>query len=121
MTAGVKLVFTPNPAIVPLAKIVAAIFLVMVALVALLSLREWILLVAGKKLAQLKETVPVWLPDYAIVEAKPLHVMGMIALAFALLKELSGQAAVEREAKQCPHHAYVHAAEKRFDGINRCC
>jgi carbon starvation protein len=121
MTAGVKLVMSPDATIVPLAKVVAAIFLVMVALVALLSFREWILLVAGRKLAQVRETAPVWLPDYAIVESKPLHIVGMVALGFALLKELSGQAAVERAGKQCPQHAYVHAAEKRFDGINRCC
>jgi carbon starvation protein len=102
-------------------EVVTAAFLIMVVLIALLSLREWILLLAKQKLAQLKESEPVWLPDYAIVEARPLHVLGMIALGFALLKELSGEAAVERAHKQCPDHAYVHATEKRFDGINRCC
>jgi carbon starvation protein len=102
-------------------EVVTGVFLIMVVTIALLSLREWILLLAKQKLAQLKETPPVWLPDYAIAESRPLHVFGMIALTFALLKELSGEAAVERAAKQCPHHAYVHATEKRFDGINRCC
>jgi carbon starvation protein len=100
---------------------VTGVFLAMVVLIAVLSLREWILLLARKKISQLRETQPVWLPEYAIVEARPLHVFGVIALGFALLKELSGQGAVERAEKQCPHHAYVHAAEKRFDGINRCC
>ncbi|MGZ4961467.1 MAG: carbon starvation CstA family protein [Limisphaerales bacterium] len=100
---------------------VTGVFLIMVLLIAFFSLREWLLLLARKKRAELKESLPVWLPDYAIVESRPLHVFGMIALAFALLKELSGEAAIERAQKQCPHHAYVHATEKRFDGINRCC
>jgi carbon starvation protein len=102
-------------------EVVTGVFLAMVVAIVFFSLREWLLLLAQKKRAQLKETDPVWLPDYAIVEARPLHVFGMIALAFALMKELSGQAAVERAEKQCPKHAYVHATEKRFDGINRCC
>jgi carbon starvation protein len=102
-------------------EVVTGIFLVMVVSIALLSVREWILLLAKQKIAQLKETLPVWLPDYAIAEARPMHVLSVIALGFALVKELSGEAAVERAQKQCPHHAYVHATEKRFDGINRCC
>ena len=102
-------------------EVVTGVFLAMVVLIALLSLREWVLLLAKQKLAQLKETAPIWLPDYAIAEARPMHILSIIALAFALVKELSGEAAVERAQKQCPNHAYVHATEKRFDGINRCC
>jgi carbon starvation protein len=108
-------------------EVVTEAFLVMVVLIALFSVREWILLLAKRKLAALKEIPPVWLPDYALVESRPLHVFGIIALGFALLKELSGEAAVERAHKThavccaSEKNAYVQAAEKRFDGINRCC
>src|SRR5207253_11106678 len=44
---------------------VAAMFLALVAAIALLSAREWILLLARRKLALLRESEPVWLPDYA--------------------------------------------------------
>ncbi len=120
---------------------VAGIFLVLVAAIVLLSVREWILLLARRKLARLRETAPVWLPEYAIVEGKPLHVAGMLALGFALAKELSGEAHLERaqaanlckcgdtghglsEVKSQPktgQQVYVQATEERFKGVRRCC
>jgi len=106
---------------------VTAFFLVLVAAIFLISLREWILLLARKKLAELRETPPTWLPDYAVAEAKPLHAAGLIALTFALLREISGEAKVDRVHQHCAcahesrEHAYLHAAEERFNGINRCC
>src|SRR5207342_2774944 len=75
---------------------VAGAFLILVGAIIVLSLREWILLLARRKLAVLRETDPVWLPDYAVAEARPLHVLGLIGLAFALAKELSGEAQMER-------------------------
>jgi carbon starvation protein len=109
----------------------------MVILIVAFSLREWILLLARKRLATVRESEPVWLPDYAIAEAKPLQVFSVLALAFALAKELSGQAAVERaqvvEEKcgaemHCATHKkslekiYVQETERRFSGTpNRCC
>ncbi len=75
---------------------VAGIFLVLVALIVAISVREWILLLARKRLATLRESEPVWLPDYALAEGKPLRLFGLIALAFALAKELSGEAALDR-------------------------
>jgi carbon starvation protein len=126
--------------------VVAGTFLVLVALILLLSLREWVLLAARKKLAQLSETPPVWLPEYAVAEGKPLKLFNLFALALLLLKELSGQAAVDRaqqHAALCPaapgrvkvdllagrvaHEplprglAYVRAADERFHSPNRCC
>src|SRR5439155_14816203 len=44
---------------------VTAGFLGLVAAIAVLSVREWILLLARRKLALLRESEPVWLPDYA--------------------------------------------------------
>jgi carbon starvation protein len=118
---------------------VAGTFLLLVAAVTLLSVREWILLLARRKLAVLKETDPVWLPDFAIAESHPLQASALLALAFALLKELSGEAHFQRAQQTqscCACHGpsaessavpktqqelYVEATESRFDGIRRCC
>jgi carbon starvation protein len=111
--------------------VVAAAFIVLVTAIALLSAREWLLLLARRRLAVLRESEPVWLPDYAIAEVKPLHVASLLALAFALAKELSGEAHLERaqqvsmsdlsdpSAKR--HQLYLEATEHRFNGIRRCC
>ena len=128
---------------------VAGTFLVLVAAIVLLSAREWILLLARRKLAVLRESEPVWLPDYAIAEARPLHLVSLIALAFALVKELSGEAQMEREQQMAAHCAcakvgqasrlpphqmaqkpmtavtaqqsYLAMTERRFNGVTRCC
>jgi carbon starvation protein len=119
-------------------------FLVLVALIFLVSAREWILLLARRKLAELREAEPVWLPDYAVAEGKPLRIFSLLALAFALAKELSGEAAVDRaeqhiavcggaprqidllggraaQSKRIREKAYLQASEVRFNGVNRCC
>jgi len=111
--------------------IVASAFLVLVAGVVLLSLREWILLLARRKLAILKETDPVWLPDFAVAESRPLQVTALLALAFALLKELSGEAHLQRaqdaqtacacKTGKTDSQIYKEATEHRFNGIRRCC
>ena len=77
---------------------VAGIFLCLVAAVVLLAVREWLLLLARRRLTVLHETPPVWLPDYAVVESRPLHVLSGLTLALALAKELSGEAQLERAA-----------------------
>ncbi|HMJ92135.1 MAG TPA: carbon starvation CstA family protein [Candidatus Acidoferrum sp.] len=110
---------------------VAAGFLVLVVMIVLISIREWILLLARKKVAELRETPATWLPDYAIAESRPMHAASLIALTVALLRELSGEAKVDRivEQRVCTHEhvtpdraqAYVQATEQRFNGINRCC
>jgi hypothetical protein len=105
---------------------VTALFLALVVGIFLISLREWVLLFARKKIAVLRETEPTWLPDYALAEARPLHVASIVALGLALLREISGEAKVDRaQQSQCQHatreHAYLHAAEERFNGIHRCC
>ncbi len=122
--------------------IVTGVFLSMVVLIVAFSVREWILLLARKHLATLRESEPVWLPDYAIAESKPLHVFSILALAFALAKELSGEAAVERaqvvgkncccmgenklskmdSEKRALGKTYAQETERRFrPGANRCC
>jgi carbon starvation protein len=120
---------------------VTGAFLVLVLLTVSLSVREWILLLARRRLATIRESEPVWLPEYAIAEARPLHLFSLFALCLALIKELSGQAYIERseaaarDALEClvhapppngagcahdPHHArahpqQAHAQEERLE------
>jgi carbon starvation protein len=120
--------------------IVAGVFLALVVMIVLLSAREWILLCARKRIAELRESPPVWLPDYAVAEGQPLRVGALAALTFALLRELSGEAAVDRAREVtaaciCPEHveervdlpapqrsdAYLEHLEDRYSRINRCC
>ncbi|HTD87272.1 MAG TPA: carbon starvation CstA family protein [Candidatus Binatia bacterium] len=113
--------------------IVAGGFLILVVMIVLLSAREWILLIARRRVAQLHESPPVWLPEYAVAEARPASGLALIALGFALIRELSGQADVER-AQKCTCRvfrvsgmedrgaAYERALEGKYNGsVNRCC
>ncbi|HWY77092.1 MAG TPA: carbon starvation protein A, partial [Verrucomicrobiae bacterium] len=126
---------------------VAGFFLVLVIAIVALSVREWILLLARRRPARLRETEAVWLPDYALPETRPAQVLGVIALGCALAKELSGEANLEREqqaAVNCPceqarsggvdllrerkvdcrrnlDHIYVEALERKHNRVNRCC
>jgi carbon starvation protein len=116
---------------------VAIAFLVLVSVIIFMSVREWILLVSKSKTPELKESEPVWLPDYAVTEGgrKLGSAAGAATLAVALAKELSGETQLERahqEAAVCDcgheHKAvksaeqiYVETTEKRFTGVRRCC
>jgi carbon starvation protein len=124
---------------------VTGVFLTLAAAVVLVSVYEWLRLLRGARAPDLRETEPVWLPEHAIREGRPLGAIGgTAALALALAKEWSGESAVERartQACECTtpkvlvdipevrttvereeqQHAYVAAAEQRFEGVNRCC
>jgi carbon starvation protein len=113
---------------------VAGIFLALVVVIVLLSLREWFLLLSRRKAAVLHETEPVWLPDYAVAEGgrKFSGAAGTAALAVALAKEWSGESHLERAQQMqvqavCACHranaqqVYVEATEQRFNGVRRCC
>ena len=119
--------------------IVTVFFLTLVSLIVVLSVIEWVRLLTRARAATLSETEPVWLPDYAVAEGKPVQWWNIFALGFLLLKEVSGEAAVDRAQACIPRkvdllggskamdkeqraQAYVAAAEKRFEGgPNRCC
>ena len=111
--------------------VVTGAFIVLVVLILLFSMREWLLLIMRKRLTVLRETDPVWLPDYELAGEKPLHILGLFALMFALAKELSGEAALERARTEAvavcecgtPEHQqlYVAITTRRFKGVNRCC
>jgi carbon starvation protein len=114
---------------------VAGVFVVLVTLILLMSVREWFLLLARKKTAQLRESAPVWLPAYAVAEGRPRRFFGWFALLFALGRELSGEAHTDRaeeaaltcachhdqDAKSARTRAYLQSVEQRFRGVNRCC
>ncbi len=122
--------------------VVTSAFLLMATAIVLLSVREWLLLIACKKLAELRETEPVWLPDYAVVEGQPLKIWSLFTLGFLMLKEVSGQSAYDRATAQCAcapkvsvsltgdsviacresdGERFARVAEERFNGPNRCC
>jgi carbon starvation protein len=136
-TASIEKIFSLNPKIgfLSAAKIAAnpalhfnalldaavtAFFLLMISAIVLLSIREWLLLLARRKLSHLTETPPVWLPDYAIAESNPRGLLSLLVLGLMLIKELSGEKAIQRTGAP-PDKAYLQVAQKRFDGINRCC
>ena len=109
---------------------VAGTFLALVAIIVLLSVREWILLLSKRKLAVLHETEPVWLPDYALKESGPnlRSAAGAAAIALGLAKELSGETQFERAKQQacvCEQHndqkVFAQVTEEKFNGVRRCC
>ncbi|MGH7972300.1 MAG: carbon starvation CstA family protein, partial [Limisphaerales bacterium] len=81
---------------------VAGTFLVLVASIKCVSVREWILLLSRRKLAVLHETEPVWLPDYALKETGPNFrtAAGAAVIALGLARELSGESQLERARQQ---------------------
>jgi carbon starvation protein len=111
--------------------VVAGFFMLLVGTIAALSAWEWMLLLSRRRTVSLHESEAVWLPDYAVVESRPMQVIGVLALGCALAKELSGEAQMARAHEQVcachqpdartPEQIYVETAERRFKGINRCC
>ncbi len=112
--------------------VVAGLFLVLVAIVVVLCVREWVRLLARHRAADLHESPAVWLPDYAIAEGKPVRWFGLFALFLAFLREVSGEADLERaEAKHACSatvdpvpdrgQAYAHHVSDRYKSIRRCC
>ncbi len=126
LKAQPKLVFNNR-----LNAVVAGTFLSMVALILVSALREWWLLLVRAKSPRMSETPPVWLPlDQA--GANPTAALGAIALGALLLKEVSGEAAIDREriAQACEcakdpakarRNVFLSATERQFRTPNRCC
>jgi carbon starvation protein len=113
---------------------VAGAFLLLVATIVGLSVREWVLLGSRRKAAVLRETAPVWLPDYALKESGPnlRTVAGAAAVALGLAKELSGETHFERARQQACAGAgageptpdrkiFAAVTEAKFNGVRRCC
>jgi len=118
---------------------VALSFLILVSTIIVLSTYEWFMLLSRRRSSDLRESAPVWLPEHAIREGTPglRNVAGTTAITLGLLKELSGESAIERVrqaeiACACePEHPasssksdgerYVEMTEHRFKGATRCC
>jgi carbon starvation protein len=129
---------------------VTGTFLAFAGLVVLSGVYEWLRLLGGSRRPDLSEDAPTWLPAFAVREAGgKAGLAGAAALAFALLKNWSGQDEVDRANHQlCERQttaegaqpvlidlpevreavvehnrpaAYATAAEDRFNGVNRCC
>ena len=125
--------------------VVAKVFLLLAALIVLLSVREWYLLLSRRKAPTLYETDPVWLNEMPGKEGNPLRIAGTVGLAVALARELSGEAHLARAQEQaaqkpCCHtevagdpdigkkgsrqklqETYVRVSEERYRNIRRCC
>jgi carbon starvation protein len=126
--------------------VVTGVFLALAGMVVLTATVVWWCLWRGNRAPELSETPPVWLPEWAIREQpRRSDLAGVVALGLALLREWSGQSDVERAradaarcsagprvvialpeversvAKERDALGYAAAAERRFDGINRCC
>ena len=110
---------------------VTAVFLAFVAAIVGLSIREWLKLLGGMREPNLSETTPVLLPP-DIVGRPPGHALGAIAIGALLIKEVSGEAAIERErvtqACECAkdpakarRNVFLSATERQFRSPNRCC
>jgi carbon starvation protein len=116
---------------------VTGIFLSLVGAIVIFSIYEWLRLLSRAKASTLSETEPVFLPASALAESRPLPVMGLAVLGFTMLKEISGEAAIDRAqacacaqvgesgqlqtAKYRRQNAFLSAAEHRFTSVNRCC
>ncbi len=112
---------------------VAAVFLLLVTAVAMICLWEWYRLIRRERAPDLQESKAVWLPDYALREGSSgLSPMGAAALTVVLLKELTGEAELDRatqnQAQICCENQganrpeiYVKQLETRYSSIRRCC
>ncbi|MEQ1852209.1 MAG: carbon starvation CstA family protein, partial [Chthoniobacteraceae bacterium] len=120
---------------------VSGSFMILAGAILLISIGEWMRLLGGSREPRLTETAPVWLPADAIAESKPVNIMGLAALGCTLARELSGQAAIDRErtrqevaACECEagpleagrrasprKNVYLSVNERRFRTVDRCC
>jgi carbon starvation protein CstA len=103
--------------------VAAGVFLGLVIAILVVSIREWVLILSGRKAPVLQETEPVWLPQ-PVVSAemtRPWWRLGTAVVVIGTLaKELSGEAAAARTnlpADQALTEVLVH----RYEGPNHCC
>jgi carbon starvation protein len=111
--------------------VVTAVFLAFVAAIVGLCTWEWLRLLRGSRPPTLSETEPVFIAADPVPAAAGTA-LGAVALGALLLKELSGEAAIERERQaqicECAkdpgkarRNVYLSATERQFRTPNRCC
>jgi carbon starvation protein len=115
---------------------ITAAFLALVAAILGISLREWGRLLSGSRPPQTSETDPVWLSPESVRESAPFPAMGVIAIGLSLLREISGQGAIDRAetaacacqtsetaspSKSVRRNVFLSTTDARYRSINRCC
>ncbi len=115
---------------------ITAAFLGMVAAILGISLREWSRLLSGNRSPVSSETEPVWLNPGSVRESAPFPSMGVIAIGLSLLREISGEGAIDRAetaacacqttesqepTKSIRRNVFLTTTDARYRGINRCC
>jgi carbon starvation protein len=106
--------------------LVAAIFLLLVVAIMVVSVREWLLVLLHRKPAVLHETPPVWLPRTVIESENRRRWWQLgpaVILVGALVRELSGEAAAAR-SQLPPGEALAQTLADRYDNPGkptRCC
>jgi carbon starvation protein len=106
--------------------VVAALFLVLVVAILLISVREWLLIALRRKTPVLHETPPVWLPQTVIdsENRRPWWKLGTaVVIIGALARELSGEAAAARSGLP-PDQALAQTLAHKYDNSRqpgRCC
>jgi carbon starvation protein len=103
--------------------VAAGIFLVLVIAILVVSIREWVLIVSGRKVAVLHETEPVWLPAPVTPAEvrRPWWRLGTTVVVLGTLaKELSGEAAAARTNLPADQ-ALTEVLAHRYSYTNHCC
>ena len=103
--------------------VAAGIFLVLVIAILVVSIREWVLIVSGRKVAVLHETEPVWLPAPVTPAEvrRPWWRLGTTVVVLGTLaKELSGEAAAARTNLPADQ-ALTEVLAHRYSDTNHCC
>jgi carbon starvation protein len=106
--------------------VAAGTFLVLVIAILVVSIREWVLILSGRKVAVLHETEPVWLPTPVTPAEvpRPWWRLGTTVVVLGTLaKELSGEAAAARTNLPADE-ALTEVLAHRYDGGDgptRCC
>jgi carbon starvation protein len=113
---------------------VTSTFIVLVSLIFLLSVYEWWRLISRSKAPALSETAPVYLPDGVVGSPSGAAAMGAVALGLTMIKELSGQADVDRamaRAEVCDcaeartprgrQNVFLTSLDERYRTPRRCC
>jgi carbon starvation protein len=106
--------------------VVALLFLALVVAIVVVSVREWLLVLARRKPAVLHETPPVWLPK-TVIESETRRrwwQLGPVLIILGtLIRELSGEAAAAR-TQLPPDEALRQTLADRYDRSSnptRCC
>lgn len=118
-------------------KIDAAVtgaFIILVAMIFLLSVYEWWRLIRGTKAPTLSETEPVYLPAGVAANGNSAAALGAVAFGLSMIKELSGQADVDRamvRAEVCDctqtrtprgrQNVFLSTLDERYRTPRRCC